>query len=185
VKSGQDLVTEDANPGTHAYRDEAKAKGAAIYNAAADFYDDSANSFWDRFGLRQLNAFVHNRVRASSTFAVAAAPRRSRRRKVGPDGYVLGIDLAEKLIDLARLKAADRGLRRFDFRAGDMLDPGLPVAGFDAVVCVFGIFFVPDMRAAVQALWRLVRPSGKLAITTWGPASSTLRRGRSGIQSVK
>ena len=50
-----------------------------------------------------------------------------------------------------------------------MLDLHLPRSEFDAGVCVFGIFFVPDMRAGVQALWELVRPGGKLAITTWGP----------------
>ena len=37
------------------------------------------------------------------------------------------------------------------------------------MVCVFGIFFVPDMPAAVRALWHVVRPGGRLAITTWGP----------------
>jgi SAM-dependent methyltransferase len=50
-----------------------------------------------------------------------------------------------------------------------MLDLRVPRLEFDAVVCVFGIFFVPDMRAGVQALWEVVRPGGKLAITTWGP----------------
>jgi SAM-dependent methyltransferase len=40
---------------------------------------------------------------------------------------------------------------------------------FDAVICVFGIFFVPDMEAEVAELWRMVRPGGQLAITTWGP----------------
>ncbi|MGH9966376.1 MAG: hypothetical protein ACREBG_00875 [Pyrinomonadaceae bacterium] len=34
---------------------------------------------------------------------------------------------------------------------------------------VFGIFFVPDMQSATRELWRLVRPGGRLAITTWGP----------------
>ncbi|MFY9554110.1 MAG: methyltransferase domain-containing protein [Blastocatellia bacterium] len=43
------------------------------------------------------------------------------------------------------------------------------LSNFDAVICVFGIFFVPDMQAAARELWRLVRPGGKLAITTWGP----------------
>jgi len=36
-------------------------------------------------------------------------------------------------------------------------------------VCVFGIFFVPDVAAAIRALWRCVRPGGRLAVTTWGP----------------
>jgi SAM-dependent methyltransferase len=42
------------------------------------------------------------------------------------------------------------------------------VASFDAVVCVFGIFFVPDMAKAVSELWNHIRPGGKLAVTTWG-----------------
>jgi hypothetical protein len=29
--------------------DDAKAKAATTYNAAADYYDDPANSFWERF----------------------------------------------------------------------------------------------------------------------------------------
>ena len=40
---------------------------------------------------------------------------------------------------------------------------------FDAVICIFGIFFVPDMEALIAELWRMVKPYGKLAITTWGP----------------
>jgi len=50
-----------------------------------------------------------------------------------------------------------------------MLSMRFPVASFDAVVCVFGIFFVSDMATAVSELWRRVRPGGKLAVTTWGP----------------
>jgi SAM-dependent methyltransferase len=51
---------------------------------------------------------------------------------------------------------------------------------FDVVVCVFGIFFVPDLHGAVRGLWRLVRPDGCLAITIWGakmfePADGTFR----------
>jgi SAM-dependent methyltransferase len=88
---------------------------------------------------------------------------------VGPGGTVLGVDLAEKLLERARLKATRLGLQNLEFKVGDMLDLHLPRSEFDAVVCVFGIFFVPDMRAGVQALWDVVRPGGKLAITTWGP----------------
>jgi len=39
-----------------------------------------------------------------------------------------------------------------------MLDLGLRAHDLDAVICVFGIFFVPDMEAAIRELWRMVRP---------------------------
>jgi SAM-dependent methyltransferase len=73
------------------------------------------------------------------------------------------------LLELARAKAAARGLRNIEFRVGDMLDLRVPEATVDVAVCVFGIFFVPDMPRAIRELWRVLRPGGKLAVTTWGP----------------
>ncbi len=150
--------------------DEAKARAAATYNAAADSYDDPANSFWGRFGRRTIErlslpagARVLDVCCGSGASALPAAER------VGPGGSVLGVDLAAQLLELARAKAAARGLGNVEFKVGDMLDLGLPPGGFDAAVCVFGIFFVPDMAAAVRSLWSQVRPGGRLAITTWGP----------------
>lgn len=87
---------------------------------------------------------------------------------VGSTGQVLGIDIAESLLELARNKSRQQGLKNIEFRYGDFENLGLPSESFDAVVCVFGIFFVPDMVAAVRELWRMVRPGGKLAITSWG-----------------
>jgi ubiquinone/menaquinone biosynthesis C-methylase UbiE len=149
---------------------DAKARATATYNAAADSYDDTANSFWERFGRKTIErlhlhpgAHVLDVCCGSGASAIPAA------EKVGPEGFVLGVDLAEKLLERARSKATKRGLHNSEFRVGDMLDLHLQRSEFDAVVCVFGIFFVPDMRAGVQALWEVVRPGGKLAITTWGP----------------
>jgi len=150
--------------------DEAKARVAAAYNTAADAYDDPANSFWERFGRRTIErlrlgpgARVVDVCCGSGASALPAAAQ------VGPAGSVLGVDLAERLLDLARRKAAARGLGNAEFRHGDMLALGLAPGEFDAVVCVFGVFFVPDVPTAIRALWRLVRPGGRLAITTWGP----------------
>jgi ubiquinone/menaquinone biosynthesis C-methylase UbiE len=149
---------------------DAQARASATYNAAADFYDDAANAFWDRFGRRTIErlhlspgARVLDVCCGSGASAIPAA------EAVGPKGSVVGVDLAERLLDLARTKARDRGLHHVEFRMGDMLDLRLPKAGFDAVVCVFGVFFVPDMAQAVRALCHVVRPGGQLAITTWGP----------------
>ena len=150
--------------------DDAKAKSAATYNAAADFYDDPANSFWDRFGRKTIERLqLASGARVLDACCGAGASAIPAAEKVGPQGSVLGIDLAQSLLALARAKASARGLRNIEFRLGDVLDLAVPESQFDAAVYVFGIFFVPDMPAAVRALWRVVRPGGKLAITTWGP----------------
>jgi ubiquinone/menaquinone biosynthesis C-methylase UbiE len=149
---------------------EAKTKAAAAYNAASDLFDHPANTFWDRFGGNTVNrldlksgASVLDVCCGSGASALPAA------EQVGHSGRVIGIDVAEKLLHLAGAKARNKGLNNVEFRVGDMLHTGFDDASFDAVVCVFGIFFVPDIPAAIRELWRVLRPGGKLAITTWGP----------------
>lgn len=73
--------------------DDATVMAAAAYNAAADFYDDYANSFWDRFGRRTIErlrlpfgARILDVCCGSGASAIPAA------EKVGPQGFVLGID---------------------------------------------------------------------------------------------
>ena len=149
---------------------DAKARAAATYNAASDHYDDPANAYWDRYGRRTVDRLVlRPGMRVLDVCCGSGASALPAAEAVAPDGQVLGVDLAEKLLALARAKAQQRGLTNIEFRTGDMLDLGLSEAGFDAVVCVFGIFFVPDIPAAVRELWRFVAPGGALAITTWGP----------------
>ena len=130
---------------------EAKTKAAAAYNAASDLFDHPANTFWDRFGRNTINrldlkpgALVLDACCGSGASALPAA------QQVGHAGHVIGIDVAEKLLNLASTKAKSKGLNNVEFRVGDMLDTGFADASFDAVVCVFGIFFVPDIPAAVS-----------------------------------
>lgn len=150
-------------------QDNPITKAAITYNSAADFYDDPANSFWERFGrktVERLNLKPGSRILDVCCGSGASALRAA--EIVGPSGFVLGIDLAEKLLELGRKKATQRGLKNIEFRRGDMLNLDFENE-FDAVVCVFGIFFVPEIESAVRELWLAVIPGGKLVITTWGP----------------
>ena len=150
--------------------DEAQKKAAATYNAAADFFDHPANTFWERFGQRTIELLKLNpgqRVLdvccGSGASAIPAA------QSVGPTGSVVGVDLAENLLELARTKARKHSLTNVQFEPGDMTALRYDDDSFDAVVCVFGIFFVPEMEVALRELMRVLRPSGRIAITTWGP----------------
>jgi len=144
-------------------------RAARTYSAAADHYALGSLSFWNRFGAGTVSRLplqpgqsVLDLCCGAGASAIPAA------RAVGPGGHVLGIDLAEPLLEQASAKAAAERLPNIEFRRGNAISTGLPAASFDAVVCVFGVFFAPDM-AGFAAMWRLVRPGGVLAITTWGP----------------
>jgi len=150
--------------------EKAQDRAAFTYNAAAEFYDASPLSFWDYFGRRTVelaSLLVGSRVLDVCCGAGASALPAA--KAVGPTGAVIGVDLANELLQLARTKVLQRNLANIEFELGDMLAMRFPVASFDAVVCVFGIFFVPDMAKAVGELWSRIRPGGKLAVTTWGP----------------
>jgi ubiquinone/menaquinone biosynthesis C-methylase UbiE len=148
---------------------------AQAYDAAADLYDSPELGFWARHGaatVARLEPAPGMRVLdvccGTGASALPAA------RAVGPGGEVVGVDLSEPMVELARAKAKDAGLRNLTFVRGDALE-FRDEAGFDAVVCAFGIYLMPDMTAAMRQLWSLVRPGGRLAITTW--AESCLEPG--------
>ena len=150
--------------------ENAQARAAFTYNAASDFYDASPLGFWDYFGRRTIQlASLPIGSRVLDVCCGAGASALPAAEAVGATGNVIGVDLANQLLESARTKAIQRRLGNIEFEVGDMLAMRFPVASFDAVVCVFGIFFVPDMAKAVGELWSRVRPGGKLAVTTWGP----------------
>ena len=95
--------------------------------------------------------------------AVAAAQR------VGPTGAVVGVDIAPEMLEQARQKAAVAGLTNVKFRLGDAAR--LEEAGprFDVVLCASGLFLVPDMLAALQEWWRVLKPGGQVGFSGWGP----------------
>ncbi len=154
----------DAGPGEDALT------ASRTYGAAADHYRLGSLSFWDRFGAATVARLP---LRAGQDVldlcCGAGASTLAAGRAVGPGGRVLGIDVAEPLLELARSKAAAEQLPNVMFRNADATSTGLPSGSFDAVLCVFGAFFAADMTAFAAEMWRMVRPGGVLAITTWGP----------------
>jgi ubiquinone/menaquinone biosynthesis C-methylase UbiE len=152
------------------FTDPAKLKAQAAYNAASDHFDDEPLAYWARIGghtVERLRLPIGARVLdvgcGTGASAIPAATA------VGPAGSVVGVDLADQLLDRARERAGRQRLINVEFRQADMEALGYPNDTFDAVVSVFSVFFVPDMTKQVAELWRMVKPGGQLAITTWGP----------------
>ena len=139
------------------------------YNAASDHYAHPALSFWDRFGRRTVERMslipgmkVLDVCCGIGGSALPAAER------VGPTGSVIAVDLAQNLLNKGIRRAEELSLTNIEFRRADLEALPFSDQSFEAVICVFGIFFVPDLSGAVRGLWRLVRPGGLLAITVWG-----------------
>jgi SAM-dependent methyltransferase len=147
----------------------AKLKAETAYNAAADYFDAEPLGFWDWSGGRTVERLrLKHGAKVLDVCCGSGASALPAAEAVGAGGQVIAVDLAGDLLKLGQAKAEAGGLKNVEFRRGDMTDLGFPDNHFDAVICVFGIFFVPDMERQVAELWRMVRPGGQLAITTWG-----------------
>jgi 2-polyprenyl-3-methyl-5-hydroxy-6-metoxy-1,4-benzoquinol methylase len=83
-------------------------------------------------------------------------------RLVGPTGTVLGVDAAPAMVELARARAAEKGLStvRFTQAAIDAIALDEPV---DAVVGRLILMHLPDPAATLRHLSSLVRPGGVIA----------------------
>jgi ubiquinone/menaquinone biosynthesis C-methylase UbiE len=147
----------------------AKQRVAAAYSLAADGYDGPAMGFWQRFGNQLVDLSepkpgdrVLDLCCGSGASALAAA------RKVGPTGRVLGIDISENLLTLARSKANRDALSWTDFELADAEHLAVPEQAFDVGQCAFGVFFFEDMTAPIRTLLRAVRPGGSIVVAIWG-----------------
>src|SRR5215210_4110246 len=130
--------------------EDAKKKAADTYKAASDFYDHPANTFCGRYGRRTIERLqLTPGLRVLDVCCGSRASAIPTAENVGPSGSVVGVDLAENLLELARTKAKQQGLENIEFRSGDLTQLPFDENRFDVVVCVFGIFFVPEMEAAL------------------------------------
>lgn len=83
---------------------------------------------------------------------------------VEPGGRVVGLDLNEAMLAVARRLRPDLTWRR-----GDAADLPFPDASFDTVLCQMALMFLPDRRAALREMGRVTRPGGTVAVLVPSP----------------
>jgi demethylmenaquinone methyltransferase/2-methoxy-6-polyprenyl-1,4-benzoquinol methylase len=81
------------------------------------------------------------------------------KRRVGPDGEVIGSDFSEGMLELARAKAGD-----VDFEWGNALELPYDDDSFDAATVGFGARNFSDLARGLQEMTRVVRPGGRVVV---------------------
>jgi len=85
-------------------------------------------------------------------------------RRVGPEGSVVGCDFSERMLDLARRKAAEREASQVRFEWADALELPYPDRSFDAVTVGFGARNLVDLERGLAEMTRVLKPGGRAVI---------------------
>lgn len=121
------------------------------------FFAPGAESLIELVGLRAGERILDV---ACGTGIVArrAAPR------VGTGGTVVGLDVNEVMLKVAR-KASSDILSPIEWLNGDATDMPLADSASDVVFCQQGLQFFPDRPAALREMHRVLAPEGRLALS--------------------
>ena len=93
--------------------------------------------------------------------------------RLGAD--VLGVDIAQNLVDAGNTRAKEEGLTNCTFQQGDASDlRGLEDQSFDLVVSMFGAMFAPKPFDVAKEMVRVTRPGGRIVMGNWIPNDPTL-----------
>jgi demethylmenaquinone methyltransferase / 2-methoxy-6-polyprenyl-1,4-benzoquinol methylase len=115
------------------------------------------NHLWNRVVVRASGVGPGDRVLdlACGTGSLT----RDLAKKVGPDGYVLGIDFSKEMLREAEKKP----MPGVEYRLGDATDlTGVEDGSFDAATIAYGARNIPDLDALFSEMARAVRPGGRV-----------------------
>jgi len=140
-------------------------QGARATWAAGDFPAIAQRQLWE-VGPRIVEAVGVGP--GDDVLDVACGTGNAAIRAAQAGGTVVGIDLTPELFDAGRRLAADAGVE-IDWVHGDAEDLPFEDESFDVVISTFGCMFAPRHEVTAHELARVLRPGGRLGVTSWTP----------------
>lgn len=89
-------------------------------------------------------------------------------KRAGPGGRVVGVEVAEGLLQMAREKAEREGVSNLELRVGEAESAeGIGEGEFDAVTVRWGLMYMRDPVAALKNARRALKGEGALVVALW------------------
>ena len=136
---------------------------AAVWSAGGKDYDEISRGIADAIEhcVLRLNPQPGERI-----LDLATGTGWTSRLVARHGATVVGVDIAEDLLESARTRARAEGLP-IQYELADAENLPFEDGAFDAVVSTFGVMFASRPEAAAAELARVCRTGGRIALTTW------------------
>jgi len=148
-----------------------QATVAQLFDQLADSYDCAALRFFpftaDQLARRlapQPGEKILDVATGTGAVAVAVAQRLQ-------GGRVIGVDFSERMLDRAYANVRRMALHNIDLHPMDATALEFRADYFDALTCSFGLFFLSDMSAALREWRRVLRPGGRILLTSFAASA--------------
>jgi ubiquinone/menaquinone biosynthesis C-methylase UbiE len=87
---------------------------------------------------------------------------------------VLGVDIAQNLVEAGNKRAREEGLTNITFKEGDACDlQNIEDESFDVVISIFGAMFAPRPFDVAKEMVRVCRKRGWIVMGNWIPGDPT------------
>jgi SAM-dependent methyltransferase len=129
----------------------------------ADFYDAELRRHDEHFHAA-LKVGPRDRV---LDIGCGAGQSTREAARLAARGSVVGVDVSEEMLAVARQRSAAEGLRNVVFERADAQVQAFPAAHFDLCVSRFGVMFFADPVAAFTNIARAMRPGARLVLMVW------------------
>ena len=80
--------------------------------------------------------------------------------------HIRATDISPRMIEIARGKARDAGIKNVDFQVASVAEPGVVAGSVDVILAHNILHLLADVEGTVMALQRVLKPSGVLISTT-------------------
>lgn len=138
-----------------------------IFDRTAPDYGQTYNTYFNQSGKKMVELAAP--LAGSKVLDIATgrgAVLKEVSQKVGPQGHVIGIDISPQMIH--ETSKALQSLSNIKLRCMDAEQLDFADKSFDLIFCGFGLFFFPNVLTALQEMRRVLKPQGKLWLSSWG-----------------
>lgn len=125
---------------------------------------------WDQFSLYAKDALDLVAVKpGADVLDVCTGPGTLALQVARTARRVVGVDFSRRMLDEAARRKADARLDNVELLEADGQALPLADSSFDAAFSMFGVIFFPDRSKGLREIHRVLRPGGKVAISSWRP----------------